>query len=234
VKSLVFSLLLLSAPAKAATVTIGGTSFALGEDAFPTGSACIDASGCPGDVILANSSFQPVPREDALLGHDLSLVVIDMDETNVFRLTFSQPIVNRPGNDLYLAQAEFTGDPDRQDGIHAVQIRFDNSATWYTLGIDQFSRDAQAGVPIVSFLDPEPKQAGYFLWFTTQDLTDFGFAAGASITAFDLRGLAGAGSGLDAAVAGNLNLPEPGIDVLLETGMLGLVALARIRRRSRA
>jgi len=225
---LLLLLLLASAPASAATtVAIGQTDFPLGEAGFPICSACIDPSGCPGDVPLVDSNLDPVPRRVALLGHDLSLVVIDMDEADVFHMLFPRPIVNEPGYDLYLAQAEFTGDPDLEDGIHNMQIRFFGSTTWHTVAA--FTEDPST-VGIVTISDPEARQVGYFLWYAKEDLTDFGFAPGASITGLEIRGPVG--GGLDTAVAGNLNLPEPGTDTLLPAGILGL-ALARAWRQRR-
>jgi len=224
--------MLIASPAAAAPVTIGGTMFPLGEAAFPSGSTCLTPP-CGGEVPLHDASWNPVPPEDALLGHDLSLVVIDMDDADEFQLTFAQPIVNLPGEDLYLAQAEFvTGGVDLEDGIHDMQVRFDDSPTWHTLGSAQFSQDPLAGGLIVNFADPEPKSAGYSLWFTKQDLSDFGFAPGESISGLDLRGATG-GGGLDAVLAGNLVIPEPGTSALLGAGILGL-ALARRRRRDAA
>lgn len=230
IRSLLLALVLGASPAGAAPIVIGGVTFPLGEAAFPTGSTCL-ASVCGGDVPLHDASWNPVSPEAALLGHDLSLVVFDMDDTDVFQLSFSEPIVNLPGDDFYLAQAEFTGNLDLEDGIHGMQVRFDASGTWYSIGTDQFSRDPLAGAPIVNFADPEPKSAGYFLWFTTQDLSDFGFAPGESITGFDLRGVPGEG-GLDTVMAGNL-VPEPGSAALLAVGILGL-ASARSRRLAAA
>lgn len=229
---LLLVLMLIASPAAAAPVTIGGTVFPLGEAAFPTGSTCLTPP-CGGEVPLQDANRNPVPPEAALLGHDLSLVVFDMDDTDEFRLTFSQPIVNLPGDDLYLAQADFiTGGVDIEDGIHDMQVRFDNSATWHTLGsAAEFGQDPLAGAPIVNFADPEPKSAGYSLWFTKQDLSDFGYAPGESISGLELRGPAG--GGLDAVMAGNLSIPEPGSCAMLGAGILGLT-IARSRRRGAA
>jgi len=206
--------LLFSTGVGAQTVTIGATDFPLGENAFPNDSECLDTTGCGSEdynlVDFLDPLLRPVSPANALRGYRLDLVALDLDNTDEIRLSFPAPIVNQDGNDIYFGQAEFINALADLQGINDVQIRFPTSMVWHTIGSSQFAEDTSAGFIIVTYADPELKQDAYSLWFAKQDLSSFGFAPGASISEFYIRGVPNAsGSGLDTALVGNLNAPSP-------------------------
>ena len=108
--------LLLSVTAMAQSVTIGTTEFPLGENAFPNVAQCLDTTGCAsGDNILVDN-LDPLKRAlspaNALLGHRMDLVALDLDATDAIRLLFAVPIVNQAGPDVYIGQVLFFGTMD--------------------------------------------------------------------------------------------------------------------------
>jgi hypothetical protein len=221
-----------AASAAASPVTIGETTFPLGAEAFPTDSQCVGSGDCIGDILLLNSDLQPVAPRTALLGLQLDLVAIDIDESDVFRLAFSAPIQNLDGADLYLGQAAFAG--SLGDGVHDVQIRADLSGAWETVAATEFAADRLLAPPTVFYSDPEIKSDAYVLWFALIDLGRLGIQPGDAITQLELRGGPGTATGkLDAALIGNLNVPEPSSAALLGVTLLALGGYGRRCRSHR-
>jgi len=225
-----FLLMILSipfGPAEAAeAVTIGKTLFPLGDNAFPSDAQCLDPAGCGNEDYMVRDStdrlFRPVPAAKTLLGHRLNLVAIDLDDLDVIRLAFPEPIANREGKDIYVGQARFFGDLADSDGINNIEIRFGDPVTWHTVDLRQFAAE-ESVTPIVSYSDPEIKQDGYVLWTAAIDLSDFGFPPGATINEIFIRGRVNeGGSGLDLAVVGNLNPLPRRSDIKKATAMVGL------------
>ncbi len=246
--------LLIGMPAMAQTVTIGTTNFPLGEDAFPNASECLDTTGCSsGDNILVDN-LDPLKRAvspaRALLGHRLDLVALDLDAPDAIRLLFPVPIVNQAGPDVYIGQVLFRGALDGlgdAQGINDVGVRIGASPTWHPFTVDEFTGDLDfVGPAYVTYQDPELKQSSYGLqdrppplpplagfWFITLDLSDFGFSEGDQVQEITIRGSTNlAGSGLDAAIVGNLNssqAPGPGsVAVPAVTGLAQAAAEAAI------
>jgi hypothetical protein len=226
---------LAAAPGAGATV-IGGTLFPLGELAFPDLVTCLDAGGCGGEVLVVDASFDPVSPAQALIGHELGLVAVDLGPEDVLAIRFPVPIRDQPGPDLLLGQAQFLGELGGASScagsgaaaVHGAGIRAAGATGWHALGCADFEEDAGAGVTTVFYADPEIKSDAYALWIAAVDLAALGVAPGATIDGFDLRGPQG--GGLDAALAGNLNVPEPGTPALL---LLACAALAATRRSAR-
>ncbi len=207
--------LLLSMPfgsqAAAEADVIGATRFPLGENAFPGDAQCLDPTGCGSEdyVVrdITHPLFRPVPAAQTLLGNQLRLVAIDLDENDEIQLLFPKPIKNQDGDDIYLGQANFFGELADSPGINSVEIRFGESVTWHTVDRLQFVADNSV-TPIVTYSDPEIRQEAYVLWFAAIDLSDFEFPPGVSSNKIFIRGVInGGGSGLDLAVVGNLNQP---------------------------
>lgn len=193
----------------AQTVSIGVTEFPLGENAFPSDSECLDPAGCGDEdnavVDITDPLLRPVSAAFSLRGHRPDLVALNLQPADEIRLTFPAPIVNEDGVDLYLGQALFLGDLADSEGINDMEIRLSSSTDWHKVEAAQFTADNSTSF-IITYADPELKQDTLILWFTRQDLSDFGFASGDAISEITIRGIINAaGSGLDAAIVGNLN-----------------------------
>lgn len=216
----------LCVPAFAQTLSIGETDFPLGSDAFPNAASCLDPTGCgSSDNQLIDASdplFPAVATERALVGQRLDLVTLDLDANDVIELDFPVPIVNQPGDDIYIAQALFINALDGlgdAQGINDIAVQVGDSGSFTTIPLMGFTPDmTMTGPVVVTYADPELKQDAYGvqdrtpqpplagLWYVTLDLSDFGYAADAGISRLALRGSTNlAGSGLDAIAVGNLN-----------------------------
>ena len=241
-RTLSATLMLASVAATADPVTIGTTQFALGDDAFPSASACLDPTGCGSpDNKLIDFTLPLMPAVSAaraLLGHRLDLVALDLDAIDEIRLEFPVPITNQPGGDIYLAQVVFINTADGlgdAQGINDMGIRFGSDLTWHDITVLDFIGDLELLGPVyVTYQDPEIKQDAYAvqgqpapapplagLWYAPLDLSEFGFDDGAEIQQLTIRGSTNlSGSGLDLAIVGNLNqivsVPEPEL-----TGLVG-------------
>lgn len=221
--------------AGARAVTIGSTVFPLGELAFPDATACLDPGGCSGEVLVVDASFDPIAPAQALLGHELGLVAVDLGREDVLQIRFPAPLRDQPGPDLFLAQAQFVGDLASPDvcggsgpaGVHDAEIRLDGGAAWQAIPCSAFSEDAAAGFSTVFYADPEIKSDAYRLWIATVDLAALGMAPDTAIAGFDLRGPEG--GGLDAAITGSLNVPEAGPTLLLGLALGSLAAIHQSR-----
>lgn len=205
---------ILNTPVLAGTISIGVTEFALGEDAFPSASECLDPTGCGSrDNVLVDNRHplkSPVSAARALIGHRMDLVALDLDAADRIRLVFPVPIENQAGPDVYTGQALFVGAVDGlgdPQGINDVGIRFGTLSTWHTLVLSDFTQDDTIGTVYVTYQDPELKQDAYTqLRFIALDLSDFGLKAGDQIHEVTIRGsINQGGSGLDVIVVGNLN-----------------------------
>jgi hypothetical protein len=227
--------LLLALPAAAQTVTIGMTSFPRGETAFPNFAQCVSPAGCGGNKVLVGPppAFNAVAPADALRGHRLDLVALEIDNKDEIRLGFPLPITNEPGDDVYMAQAEFLADLADPPGTNPVdvQVRFSETGSWHSVSRTGFARDSAAGLPTIYYTDPEIKSDAYRLWFQKLDLSNFGCAPGETVNEIRIRG--GVGPTLDAVVVGNLNAagssenPPPvanaGSDQTVGVGVLALL-----------
>jgi hypothetical protein len=216
-------------PAIGQPIDVGQTSFPLGELAFPDGSACLDPTGCGSEDFSVHDSTHPlkppVSPAAALLGHRLDLVALDLDGTDEMQLSFPVPIANLPGDDLYVAQALFIGELGDAQGINDLEIRFGATATWHVVSLTTFVEDESVLV-FVTYSDPELKQDAYYPRIATLDLSDFGFAAGATVQQLVIRGSVNLGSsGLDLAVVGNLNEAPAAVPALSSLGVGTLAAL---------
>jgi hypothetical protein len=132
-------------------------------------------------------------------------VALEIDNNDEIRLGFPIPITNEPGDDIYIAQAEFLSDLADPVGTKPVdvQVRFSDTGVWQTISRTGFVRDSTVGTPTIYYSDPEIKSDAYRLWFQKLDLSNFGFAPGKTINEIRIRG--GVGPTLDAVVVGNLN-----------------------------
>jgi hypothetical protein len=209
--------LLTGAPVAAQPVTIGATQFPHGEDAFPDAAACVTVeTGCGGNKLLLGPppGYIPVSFPNALLGHRLDLVALDIDNNDEILLEFPIPILNRPGPDIYLGQAQFTpgGGLDGFGEIKPVdvQVRFDPAGAWHTVARTGFMVDASVHYVMrtVFYGDPEIKSDTYTLWMIHLDLSDLGFAPDQGITQLRIRG--GLGAKADLVLVGSLNARPAG------------------------
>ncbi|RIL07556.1 MAG: hypothetical protein DCC71_02735 [Proteobacteria bacterium] len=234
--------LALLAPHASTAVTIGGTEFPMGELAFPNATECLGPGSCGGEVIVVDALYDPIAPEQALLGHALGLVAVDLGSEAAIAVRFPFGVRNLEGPDLYLAQAQFVGDlaslatcgASGAADVDGAEIRLAGETTWHAVPCDAFAEDAAADVSYVFYADPEVRSDAYALWSVTLDLGDLGVAPGASVEGFDLRG-SGDG-GFDAAIAGSLNVPEPSSLLLLEASIGSVAAFrgsAARRRRAR-
>jgi hypothetical protein len=203
--------MLLLDPARAtAQVTVGETTFPLGLSAFPSDSQCLGPGDCIDDLMLLDWSLHFVAPRQALLGLRLDVVAIDIEEQDLFRLTFSRPIRNQLGEDLYLGQACFLASP-LGDGVHDVEVRAVQDGVpgaWARVAAGEFHMDLLLPAQTVYYADPEIKSNAYVLWLARIDLERLGVAPGDSSAQIELRGTQDVGSGkLDAKLVGNLNEP---------------------------
>lgn len=137
-----------------------------------------------------------------------------MDVDHEIRLDFSYPIVNQPGPDLYLAQAQFLsnrlgfGSAD----VNGFGLKFDKDPTsWRNVSASDFKEDAAFAAKTIYYTDGSVVESeAYRLWFATVDLSDFGYGLNDSIDAFNVRG-ADVGiqedEKLDIVTIANLNAP---------------------------
>lgn len=219
--------LLISLRAVGQPITIGSAEFDLGEDAFPNASECLDPTGCgSNDNILIDNNdplLQPVSPARALLEHRLDLVALDLGVSDEISLTFPVPIVNQSGPDFYLAQVRFISGLDGLgDGVgtNDVSVTFGDASNWQSYLRDDFTGDLMMPGPVfVTYADPELKQDAYAieyspteppvpgLFYIRVDMSDHGFAADAQVDQVIIRGSTNsAGSQLDVAIVGNLNV----------------------------
>lgn len=220
---------LLGAPP--ASRAIGETTLALGDHAFAYRAECVAASGCPLDI-----GFNGGPPLFPFLGttggltfeYTLGSIVADMNDEHDWRLDYPVPIVNEPGPDLYLAQAEFVGELGLFDteGIQDFSLHFDNAPGWHTVPATQFVEDQAFGPHTVYWTDGGPLESdAYYLWYAVIDLTDYGYAPGESLTGLNVRGPAVPDwpdtVGLDVVTVASLNATFPGDWEYLGNGLKG-------------
>jgi hypothetical protein len=197
--------LLLALPA-GGDVIIGQTHFPAGELAFPSTVECVAPSGgcAPGNSLL-DFNFEFVTATQALVGHRLDLVAINVDSNDQFRLHFPVPIVNEEGTDLYLGQAEFLATLEQVPEVNDLAIRLPDSTSWQVIPAGLFAHDPLAGVTSVWYADPEVKTEAHKLWFATLDLSSYGLESGAEIPYLDVAGSSLPGSKADLVVVGHFN-----------------------------
>lgn len=217
-------------------VTIGGQAFPHGENAFPSASTCLDPTGCGGEDNVVHDFthplIPPVSPANALLGHRLDLVALDLDEFDEIELELPRPLRNQPGADLYLAQAWFlTGLADAQ-GLNDLDVSLDDGP-WCAIALTEFAEDTAVSPPIVTYSDPELKQDAYRLWFVTLDISECGVAEKTLVERVTVRGSVNLGnSGLDLAIVGSLRR-KGGCGLLGVEAVVLLTALRFRRRRLR-
>lgn len=188
--------------AAASSIWIGSTEFRLGIDAFPN--LVVQTAGDP------PSPIGGVSATAGLTGADIDTGAFNLKSSQEFELFFPVPIVNQPGDDIYLTDARFTAD--------SLQLELDMGAG-FTL------------IEATSFLDTGVNSVirntsiAFDLYAATVDMSDFGFAPGASITSLKIRGVEQS----DPIVIGNLNVPEPSSALLLGFGIAGLTLRGRAR-----
>ncbi|MBL28017.1 MAG: hypothetical protein CMM50_10775, partial [Rhodospirillaceae bacterium] len=168
-------------------ITIGGTVFSLGAAAFPT--SVVRIAGGPA------SEFGGVSDTDALTGPDIDTGAFNLDLGQIYELTFSVPIVNGDGDDLYFTDSRFSFD--------SLNFSFDGGSTFHTINSTDF---LDTGV------DSAIRGSGltFDLFAATIDLSDFGVASGATFTSIQIQGV----SGSDPIVVGNLSTGSPFSDTL--------------------
>ena len=168
-------------PIHSGFVYVGQTAFSLGENAFPTNSACLDPTGCGNEDFLvrdfSDPFFSPVSAARCLRGNELKFVALDLDDADEICSQFPAPIENQPGDDIYIGQAVFFGDLGNSPGLNIAEVRFGDSLVWHAIASTQFTLDDSV-TPIVTYSDSEVKQDASRLYYTTQDFTDFGFSSG--------------------------------------------------------
>ena len=202
-----------------ASLDIGETTIPLGEDAFAAAVLCLNTDRPCGGLIAPNSG----PPDYEFIGlytsltasHILDSVFVDLADEDIIRVVYPVPILNGPGDDLYLGQAQFLGN-DLGFGnaaINGFMISVDNMATWHHVPPTAFTPDSiETSVPFW-YADEGPVEGEpYALWYATVDLGSFNVAPGQSIQSLWISAADVGSLGtekLDIVTVANLNT-EPG------------------------
>jgi hypothetical protein len=159
-------------------IVIGDTTFELGIQAFPN--SVVQIAGAP------PFAFGGISAEQGLIGADIDTGAFNLNNTQIFRLSFPVPIVNQLGPDLYFTDSRFSSD--------ALDFSLDGGATFHRINVNDFldtgisSTLRNTGLP-------------FRLFAAKIDMSNYGVAAGASISTVVIRGVIES----DPVVVGNLN-----------------------------
>jgi hypothetical protein len=189
--------------AAAAAIWIGPTQFQLGTEAFPN--AVVQTAGDPPAPIGGVSATA------GLTGADIDTGAFNLTSSQEFELFFPVPIVNQPGDDIYLTDGRFSSDSLQLELDMGTGFAMIEATSFFDTGVHSVVRNTT-----ISF----------DLFAATVDMSDFGFAPGASITSLRIRGV----DQSDPIVIGNLNVPEPSSALLLAFGIAGLALHSRAQR----
>lgn len=225
-RSIFFRLLLISAfaaiAASAGTISLGAFQF----DTALFGSTLEESDG---GTFRAGNWLNVVNvnpgNPGALTGanFDTGIANIGLSGTPVYTIGYGTPIANGTGDDLGIVAARFSGDP------FSVAVST-NGTDFTSFVIFDSSTGVSTGVSKSYYYNSDgPYSAD--LYVSPVDLSIFGLAPGATITALkitsstqaDLIRVAGFGTAMD-------DVPEPGAVMLLGSGLLALaVAAKRLR-----
>ncbi len=178
-----------------AAVTIGDTTLPHGMDAFPDTVECLNLDdGCGGGIspLTGPPNYQFIGSYTGILGTRLlESILCEVRQSGELRMTFDVPVVNRPGPDIYIAQAHFVaGELTQFDsyGINDVDLALDATTTWTTVPATAFAADSSLGILPFWYIEDEIRNAYYELHYATVDLDTLGVAANASINTLLVRG----------------------------------------------
>jgi hypothetical protein len=191
-----------------APITIGSTTFPMGERAFPTEA---EFFGNVGNLALDPNLIDFIGPAQALIGHRLDYVVIDASNRAQWELVFGEPIGDDPGPDLMIGQAEFLigGDGLRsRPALNRIDWRFPGGL-WREVPVSAFTLDILAGVTSIFYADPNVKTDAFRLWRALVDIGPLPAGFG-STTTIEIRahnnGANSPHRGTDLVIIGSLAL----------------------------